>query len=136
MRTPHIVPLSSQAIEVLATLHELRGPGDLLFPGERNHERPMSNNTILKALDRMGYKHRMTGHGFRGIASTMLHELGHRHDVIELQLAHQQRNAISAAECFSLTEAQENELLASMAEIERGEFVTLEDLMRTLPTGS
>jgi integrase len=97
MRTPHIVPLSTQAVEVLATLHELRGLGDLLFPGERNHERPMSNNTILKALERMGYKHRMTGHGFRGIASTMLHEMGFRHDVIELQLAHQQRNAVSAA---------------------------------------
>ena len=50
MRTPHIVPLSTQAVEVLATLHELRGLGDLLFPGERDHERPMSNNTILKAL--------------------------------------------------------------------------------------
>ncbi len=97
MRTPHIVPLSTQAIEVLATLHELRGLSDLLFPGERDHERPMSNNTILQALERMGYKHRMTGHGFRGIASTMLHEMGFRHDVIELQLAHQERNAISAA---------------------------------------
>ena len=97
MRTPHIVPLSTQAVEVLATLHELRGLSDLLFPGARDHARPMSNNTILKALERMGYKHRMTGHGFRGIASTMLHELGFRHDVIELQLAHQERNAVSAA---------------------------------------
>ncbi len=78
MRTAHIVPLSTRAIEVLATLNELRGPGDLIFPGERDHQRPMSNNTILLALGRMGYKHRMTGHGFRGIASTMLHELGYR----------------------------------------------------------
>ena len=97
MRTPHIVPLSTQAVEVLATLTELRGMGDLVFPGERNHERPMSNNTILKALERMGYKGRITGHGFRGIASTMLHELGFRHDVIELQLAHQERDSVSAA---------------------------------------
>jgi integrase len=98
MRAPHIVPLSRQAIEVLATLHEQRhGVTDLLFPGERDHEKPMSNNTILKALERMGYKGRMTGHGFRGIASTILHELGHRHDVIELQLAHQERDAVSAA---------------------------------------
>lgn len=98
MRTPHIVPLSRQAIEVLATLNEKRhGVTDLLFPGERDHEKPMSNNTILKALERMGYKGRMTGHGFRGIASTLLHELGYRHDVIELQLAHQERNAVSAA---------------------------------------
>lgn len=97
MRTPHIVPLSAQALEVVATLHERRRLSDLLFPGERDHEKPMSNNTILKAMERMGYKHRMTGHGFRGIASTMLHELGFRHDVIELQLAHQERNAVSAA---------------------------------------
>ena len=97
MRSLHVVPLSTQSLEVLATLQEIRGPGALLFPGERDHEKPMSNNTILKALDRMGYKHRMTGHGFRGIASTVLHELSHRHDVIELQLAHQERNAVSAA---------------------------------------
>ena len=97
MRTPHIVPLSTQAVEVLATLHELRGLGDFVFPGGRSHERPMSNNTMLKALERMGFKHRMTCHGFRSIASTMLHELGFRHDVIEIQLAHQERNAVSAA---------------------------------------
>lgn len=98
MRTPHIVPLSTQAVEVLATLHEQRhGLSDLLFPGERDHEKPMSNNTILSALARMGYKGRMTGHGFRGVASTLLHEQGHRHDVIELQLAHQERNSVSAA---------------------------------------
>ncbi len=48
----------------------------------------MSNNTILKALERMGYKGRMTGHGFRGLASTVLHEQGCNHDHIELQLAH------------------------------------------------
>lgn len=86
MRIPHIVPLSRQAVEVLATLNEQRNTlYDLVFPGERNHEKPMLNNTILlKALERMGYKHRMTGHGFRAIASTILHELGHRHDVIEL----------------------------------------------------
>lgn len=98
MRTPHIVPLSRQATEVVATLLEQRRSfTDLVFPGERNPRKPMSNNTILMALDRMGYKGRMTGHGFRGIASTMLHELGYRHDVIELQLAHQERNSVSAA---------------------------------------
>ena len=89
--------MSTPAVEALATPHELRGGTCLLFAGERDHEKPMSNNTILMALDRMGYKHRMTGHGFRGIASTMLHELSFRHDVIELQLTHQERNAVSAA---------------------------------------
>jgi integrase len=57
----------------------------------------MSNNTMLKALERMGYKGVMTGHGFRGIASTILHEQGYDHSHIELQLAHAPRNAVSAA---------------------------------------
>ncbi len=97
MRTPHVVPLSEQALEVLATLHVLTGRGELLFPGERNPRQPMSNNTILAALKRMGYAGRMTGHGFRGLASTILHEQGFDHTHIELQLAHQERDAVSAA---------------------------------------
>lgn len=97
MRTPHIVPLSDQAIEVLSTLHTLTGSGALLFPGDRNPKKSMSNNTILKGLERMGYKGRMTGHGFRGLASTILHEQGFDHQHIELQLAHAPRNAVSAA---------------------------------------
>lgn len=101
MRTPHVVPLSTQAVEIVKTLQELRNLSPLLFPGERDHERPMSNNTILKALERMGYKHRMTGHGFRGIASTVLHEHGFDHAHIELQLAHMERNKVSAAYNFA-----------------------------------
>lgn len=97
MRTPHIVPLSAQAVEVLRCLQELRGLSGLVFPGERDHEKPMSNNTLLFALYRMGYRGRMTGHGFRGLASTILHEQGFRHDVVELQLAHQDRDDVSAA---------------------------------------
>lgn len=97
MRTPHIVPLSRQSIEVLQELKVARTGHELLFPGERNHLKPMSNNTILFALYRMGYHGRMTGHGFRGVASTLLHELGHKHELIEIQLAHQERNRISAA---------------------------------------
>ena len=97
MKTPHIVPLSSQAIAVLQTLQFVSGHGALLFPGERDHEKPMSNNTILKALERMGYKGRMTGHGYRGIASTVMHEMGFNHAHIELQLAHQERDQVSAA---------------------------------------
>lgn len=97
MKTPHVVPLSTQAVEVLQVLQGVSGGKALLFPGERNHERPMSNNTILGALDRMGYKGRMTGHGFRGVASTILHEQGFEHAHVELQLAHMERNATSAA---------------------------------------
>ena len=97
MRTPHIVPLSKQAIEVLEMLRTLTGQSEWLFPGDQNSKQPMSNNTILKALERMGYKGRMTGHGFRGLASTILHERGFNHEHIELQLAHAPRNAVSAA---------------------------------------
>ena len=97
MKTPHIVPLSTQAVSVLKTLHLVTGHSTMLFPGERDHEKCMSNNTILKALERMGYKGRMTGHGFRGVASTLLHEMGFEHAHIELQLAHQERDAVSAA---------------------------------------
>jgi integrase len=97
MKTPHIVPLSTQAIEILELLQQLTGKGALLFAGERDARRHMSNNTILFALKRMGYGGVQTGHGFRGIASTILHEQGFQHEHIELQLAHAPRNAVSAS---------------------------------------
>jgi integrase len=97
MRSPHIVPLSRQSIEILRTLHSLTGSSELVFSGDRNQKRPMSNNTILKGLERMGYKGVMTGHGFRGLASTILHEQGYSAEHIELQLAHTRRNAVAAA---------------------------------------
>jgi integrase len=97
MRTPHVVPLARQTVDVLEMLRPLSGGSDWLFRGDRDRSKPMSNNTILKGLERMGYKGRMTGHGFRGLASTILHEQGYPHDHIELQLAHAPRNAVSAA---------------------------------------
>jgi integrase len=97
MKDPHIVPLATQAIEVLEMLRTLTGASEWLFPGDRDDSKPMSNNTILGALKRMGYKGQMTGHGFRGLASTILHERGYNHEHIELQLAHAPRNAVSAA---------------------------------------
>jgi integrase len=97
MDSPHIVPLSRQAIEVLEMLGKLTGSRQFLFPGDRDPDKEMSNNTILEALDRMGYRGRQTGHGFRGLASTILHEQGYPHEHIELQLAHAPRNAVSAA---------------------------------------
>ena len=96
-KKPHIVPLSSQSVSLLRTLHLITGHSLLLFPGERDHSKSMSNNTILKALKIMGYGGIMTGHGFRGVASTMLHEMGFDHHHIELQLAHLPRDQVSAA---------------------------------------
>jgi integrase len=69
----------------------------LLFPGDRDSKKPLSSVTILETLKRMGYGGEMTGHGFRGVASTILHEQGYPHEHIELQLAHTRRNAVSAA---------------------------------------
>jgi integrase len=97
MKTPHIVPLATQTIEVLELIRSVTGGGELLFPGDVDRRKTMSNNTILEALDRMGYGGVMTGHGFRGLASTLLHEQGWPHEHIELQLAHAPRNAVSAA---------------------------------------
>jgi hypothetical protein len=93
MKTPHIVPLATQTVELLELLRTVTGGGDLLFAGDVDRKKPMSNNTILLALKRMNYKDRMTGHGFRGLASTLLHEQGWPHEHIELQLAHAPRNA-------------------------------------------
>lgn len=88
MRRAHIVPLAPQTIQVLRTLEVVSGKSEWLFPGDRDCTKPMSNNTILKALERMGYKGKMTGHGFRGLASTALYERQFPSDHIELQLAH------------------------------------------------
>ena len=97
MREAHLVPLSRQAIAVLETLSPLTGGGRLVFPSSTSRERPISENTVTYALARMGYKGRMTGHGFRSAASTLLNEQGYRHDVIERQLAHAERNSVRAA---------------------------------------
>lgn len=95
MKTPHLVPLSRQALGQLDALRKVSGASDYLFPGRRLGA--MSNNTILYALYRMGYRGKMTGHGFRGLASTILHEQGWEHEHIELQLAHTDRDQVSAA---------------------------------------
>jgi len=94
----HIIPLSPQALQILKSIRHFTGQGNYIFPSLRSNSRPMSENTINAALRRMGYeKHEMTGHGFRSMASTILHEHGWLHDVIERQLAHAERNKITAA---------------------------------------
>jgi integrase len=92
--TPHIVPLSKQAIAIMRELHPLTGDGQFVFPGARTNQRPMSDNAILAAMRRMGIdKEEMSGHGFRAVARTILDEvLGIRPDFIEHQLAHAVRD--------------------------------------------
>lgn len=98
MRTPHIVPLSEQAVKVLRALEPVTGPDGFVFPSVRGKGRSMSENTVNAALRRLGYTtDEMTGHGFRSMASTMLNEQGYNRDAIERQLAHAERNDVRAA---------------------------------------
>jgi integrase len=98
MGEQHIVPLSKQAVALLGELQPLTGRGPYLFPSLRSRSRPMSNNTVNAALRRLGYtSEEMTGHGFRSLASTCLNEQGYHPDLIELQLAHSERNKVRAA---------------------------------------
>ena len=115
MKDPHIVHLTKQAIEILNRLKEISGGRDLIFPSEKPLK-SMSNNTILGALYRMGYRGRMTGHGFRGLASTILHEQGYPHAHIELQLAHSERNSASAAYNFATNLPARAKMLQSWAD--------------------
>lgn len=99
MRTAHLVPLSKQACEILNVLKRLqRRNSNQIFPNERDSERGMSTNALLFALYTIGYKGIATTHGFRATASTILNESGlFERDVIERQLAHQERNRVRAA---------------------------------------
>ena len=98
MRNSHLVPLSRQALEVFKELHQITDKRDLVFFSPANKAKCISNNAVLSALKRMGYAGRMTGHGFRSLASTILNEQRQYHpDAIERQLAHADKNEIRAA---------------------------------------
>ena len=92
--TPHIVPLSTQAVAILTELQPFTQRSDYVFPSIRSAKRPMSENTVNVALKAMGFDgETMTGHGFRAMARTILDEvLGYRPDFIEHQLAHAVRD--------------------------------------------
>ena len=98
MREQHIVPLPSQAVALFRELREITGRGLYVFPSLRTRARPMSDNTVNAALRRLGYsREEMTAHGFRTLASTSLNEQGWHPDLIELQLAHAERDPVRAA---------------------------------------
>ena len=98
MGAAHTVPLSRQATAILKDVQQITGQGKYVFPSLRSNDRPMSENTVNAALRRLGYsKEEMTGHGFRAMASTSLNEQGWAPDVIERQLAHQEKNSVRAA---------------------------------------
>ena len=98
MGVTHIVPLAKQAVEVLRAIQPLTGRSKYVFHGERDHDRPMSDNAIRSALRRMGWANdEMTPHGFRAMASTILDNMGYKQEWLERQLAHEEPNKIKAA---------------------------------------
>ncbi|MCB1840904.1 MAG: tyrosine-type recombinase/integrase [Alphaproteobacteria bacterium] len=98
MRNEHIVPLSNQAVALLQDLKERNEKWDWVFPGHHSPRKHMSNNTVLKGLERLGFKGRMTGHGFRALAmSTIKEKLGYRHEVVDRQLAHAPQSMVQRA---------------------------------------
>lgn len=98
MGITHIVPLAPQAVAILREIQPLTGSGKYVFHGERDHDRPMSDNAIRSALRRMGWANdEMTPHGFRAMASTILDNMGYKQEWLERQLAHEEPNKIKAA---------------------------------------
>ena len=95
-RREHVVPLSRQALAILNELRK-RTSSDYVFPNDRRDDRPMSENAVLYLLGRIGYKGRMTGHGFRTVASTWANERGYIRDAIERQLAHAPDDKVRSA---------------------------------------
>lgn len=95
-RRDHVVPLSSQALIILKEMKDRSRGSSYVFPSENRTDRPMSENAILYLLHRIGYKGRMTGHGWRSVASTWANENGHGSDAIERQLAHAPDDRIRA----------------------------------------
>jgi len=97
MKRPHVVPLAKQSLEILKNLQKITGTKTHIFFSVRSKSKHISNGAILMALRRMGYQNKMTGHGYRSLASTILNEKGYTPDVIERQLAHEDQDKIRSA---------------------------------------
>jgi integrase len=115
-RRPHIVPLPRQAVTILRQLHEITGRYSLVFAGA-NPERPMSENTINKALRLAGYEGRQTGHGFRHLLSTELNGRGYNKDWIERQLAHGDSDEIRGTYNHAAYVEQRREMMQAWADL-------------------
>ena len=96
-RKSHTVPLSSQAVAILRDLYPITGQGAQIFPNRNDATRVISENTVLKVIEGIGYRGKMTGHGFRSLARSLLAEMGHRREVLEAMLSHTIDNATEAA---------------------------------------
>jgi integrase len=114
MRTPHLVPLSRQALEVLEQIKQISGNRELIFIGDHNPSKPMSENTVNKALRVMGYDTQVEvcGHGFRTMACSSLIESGlWSKDAVERQMSHQERNSVRAAYIHKAEHLDERKLM-------------------------
>ncbi|WPP46630.1 tyrosine-type recombinase/integrase [Pseudomonas sp. AN-1] len=114
MGTPHLVPLSRQALALLEQVRQLTGRHELVFPGDHHHWKPMSENTVNAALRRMGYdtKTQVCGHGFRAMACSALVESGlWSRDAVERQMSHQERNGVRAAYIHKAEHIEERRLM-------------------------
>lgn len=96
-RRDHAVPLSTQAVAILQDLYPITGEGEFVFPNRNTYGRVISENTALKIIDSIGYGGRMTGHGFRSLARTVLGDMGYRWEVLEAMLSHAIANQTAAA---------------------------------------
>ena len=114
-RRPHIVPLPRQAVAILRQLQEVTGRYELVFAGA-NPQRPMSENTVNKALRLMGYEGRQTGHGFRHLLSTELNGRGYNKDWIERQLAHGDSDEIRGTYNHAAYVEQRREMMQAWAD--------------------
>jgi integrase len=115
-RRAHVVPLPRQAIAILRQLQEVTGRYPLVFAGQQNPARPMSENTVNKALRLMGYEGRQTGHGFRHLLSTELNGRGYNKDWIERQLAHGDSDEIRATYNHAAYLEQRREMMQTWAD--------------------
>ncbi|BEO26234.1 integrase [Serratia marcescens] len=114
MRTPHLVPLSRQALAILKQVHKLSGDRDFVFIGDHDHRKPMSENTVNKALRVMGYdtKVEVCGHGFRTMACSSLIESGlWSRDAVKRQMSHMERNSVRAAYIHKAEHLDERRLM-------------------------
>ncbi|EPT3176124.1 tyrosine-type recombinase/integrase [Yersinia enterocolitica] len=114
MRTPHLVPLSRQALSILKQIQKFSGSHDLIFIGDHDPRKPMSENTVNKSLRVMGYdtKVEVCGHGFRTMACSSLIESGlWSKDAVERQMSHMERNSVRAAYIHKAEHLDERKLM-------------------------
>lgn len=96
-RSPHAVPLCNQAVKILRDLYPVTGQGEYVFPNRNQQGKVISENTVLKIIETIGYKGKMTGHGFRSLARSILGDMGYRWEALEAMLSHALVNQTAAA---------------------------------------